>query len=280
MDNKTSESPQPVTGAQHPRREASNTIMATVAKFDRNATRERVSYGDRQTKSAAEPLLAEEIQQSLTLPNKPGVKSSITYYEELKANFLRRCSDGSTKTILITGTTNREGASTTASNFAKALAQDPRLKILLIDANLKNPSMHNIFTLDHSTSLTQFLQRTVTGGNPFQFKQGEVQVMPTGGTYSDPASIFESPSFSNFLTEMQETFDYIVLDGPPVFRSAECMLLARKVDATILVIESGKTRKQIALRAIQQIEDAGGKILGIVLNRRKFYIPDWLYKHL
>jgi Mrp family chromosome partitioning ATPase len=79
---------------------------------------------------------------------------------------------------------------------------------------------------------------------------------------------------------MQQTFDFIVLDGPPVFRCSETRLLASKVDATILVIRSGKTRKQIAYRAIQELETAGGKVLGTVLNRRKYYIPDWLYKWL
>ena len=79
---------------------------------------------------------------------------------------------------------------------------------------------------------------------------------------------------------MRQTFDFIVLDGPPVFRASETRLIASKVDATILVIRSGITRKQIAYRAIQELETAGGKVLGTVLNRRKYYIPDWLYKWL
>ena len=212
--------------------------------------------------------------------NQSPLDPSVAHYEELKANFLARHADRPTKTILFSGTVNGDGASSTATNFAKTLARDPALKVLLIDANLRNPSLHNTFSINHTASLAKLLEEAAAGRTPFRFEQGQVNVLPTGGIYSDPTSIFASREFSEFLQEMRQTFDFIVLDGPPVFRASETRLIASKVDATILVIHSGKTRKQIAYRAIQELETAGGEVLGTVLNRRKYYIPDWLYKWL
>jgi capsular exopolysaccharide synthesis family protein len=280
MGTKTEDSLLLATRALHTRRESSSIFSAAMAKHARIEDRERAPFNRGEAESASETLSDEPPPQSLTVADQPGVEPSVAHYDELKANFLGRCPDRSTRTILFTGTTHGDGATTTATNFAKALARDPLLKVLLIDANLRNPSLHDTFTIDHNTSLTKLLERVVTGGVPIHFKQGEVQVLPSGERCLDPISLFESQGFTGFLKEMQQTFDFIVLDGPPIFRSAECSLLASKVDATLLVIEAGKTKKQIALRAIQKVEDAGGKVLGVVMNRRRYYIPNWLYRRL
>ena len=271
-------------GAGNTGPDSTSTIAATVAEFGRRGEHKQTSSGNggsgsgsgsssRGSSSARTSKFPTVIDHSLLDP-------SVAHYEELKANFLARHADRPTKTILFSGTVNGDGASSTATNFAKTLARDPELKVLLIDANLRNPSLHNTFSINHTASLAKLLEEAAPGRSPFRFEQGQVNVLPTGGIYSDPTSIFASREFSEFLREMRQTFDFIVLDGPPVFRASETRLIASKVDATILVIRSGKTRKQIAYRAIQELETAGGEVLGTVLNRRKYYIPDWLYKWL
>jgi len=72
----------------------------------------------------------------------------------------------------------------------------------------------------------------------------------------------------------------LILDAPPVPIFSEFRVLCRKVDGVVLVILSEKTRKQVAQKAKREIEEAGGHILGVVLNKRKYYIPKWLYKRL
>jgi len=79
---------------------------------------------------------------------------------------------------------------------------------------------------------------------------------------------------------MRERFDFIILDGPPVITNPEIRFISSKVDGTILMLESGRTRRHVALKAKQEIETAGGKFLGAVLNRRKYYIPNWIYRRL
>jgi Mrp family chromosome partitioning ATPase len=79
---------------------------------------------------------------------------------------------------------------------------------------------------------------------------------------------------------MRESFDYLILDAPPVTIFSETQVISSKVDGVILILESGKTRRQVAQKAKKEIEAAGGNFLGVVLNKRKFYIPKWLYKRL
>ena len=262
--------------------DSTSTIAATVAQFGRRGEHQRTSAGNGGSGSDSSSREAFSARNSKfpAVINRSPLDPSVAYYEELKANFLALHANQPTKTILFSGTINGDGASSLASNFSKTLARDPELKVLLIDANLRNPSLHNTFSINHTSSLATLLEQAEPGQSPFCFEQGKVNVLPSGGAYSDPTSIFASREFAEFLREMQRTFDFIVLDGPPVFRASETRLLASKVDATILVIRSGKTRKQIALRAIQELETAGGNVLGTVLNRRKYYIPDWLYKWL
>ena len=95
-----------------------------------------------------------------------------------------------------------------------------------------------------------------------------------------PLSVFQSEAFDEFLQKAREFFKYVVVDAPPLAGHPETLLLSRKADGVILVIESEKTRKQSALWAKKQIETAGGKLLGVVLNKRKYRIPNWLYKRV
>jgi capsular exopolysaccharide synthesis family protein len=259
-----------------------STIAASVARFGRHGEQEQPSSGNGDSGSGSSSQGPDPAHSTKfpTVINQTRLDPIVAHYEELKANFLARHADMPTRTILLSGTVIGDGASSTATNFATTLARDPELRVLLIDANLRKPSLHNTFSITHTASLAKLLGEAVPGRTPFRFEQGQVNVLPAGGVYSDPTSIFASREFSEFLQAMQQTFDFIVLDGPPVFRYSETRLLASKVDATILVVRSGKTRKQIAYRAIQELETAGGKVLGTVVNRRKYYIPDWLYKWL
>ena len=262
--------------------ESTSTIASIVDRFSHREEQGQTSSGNGSSSARQSPQGEDSSRRSKlpTVISQAQLDPSVAHYEELKANFLARHADRPTNTILFCGTVIGDGASSTARIFAKTLARDPELKVLLIDANLRNPSLHNTFTITHTASLAKLLEETTPEDTPFHFEQGEINVLPTGGVYSDPTSIFASREFSDFLQIMRQTFDFIVLDGPSVFGASETRILASKVDTTILVIRSGKTRKQIAHRAIQQLETTGGKVMGIVLNRRKYYIPDWLYKRL
>jgi len=206
---------------------------------------------------------------------------AIGWYEDLKTSLLTRHPNGSIKSILFTATAIGEGCSTTAINFAASLARDSHFQVLIVDANLSIPSFREIFDIDHTLNLSDLL-----AGNDQKTRKikrvgpGNLYVLPCSGNHSEPIALLESKRFGQLLKIVREKFDYLIMDGPPVLRFSESRVLATKVDGVVLVIESGKTRHQVALRAKKQIEEAGGQLLGVFLNRKKYYIPDFIYRRL
>jgi capsular exopolysaccharide synthesis family protein len=202
-------------------------------------------------------------------------------YEVLKTNILARHPGHLIKTILFSGTTHGDGSSTTSINFATTLACNCRLEVLLIEANMRTPSLHRAFNVETEHGLSDLL----TNGNESalcikKVDPGNLSVVTAGSRLTDPVTLFESKRFFDFLIAEREKYDYVILDGPSVPGSSDVRVICNKVDGVVLVLEAGKTRKQVAVRAKQELEEAGGKLLGVVLNKRKFYIPEWIYKRL
>ena len=202
-------------------------------------------------------------------------------FQEVKTKLVTCFPLGSVKTIMITSPAHGGGSTTTAVSFAKTMAQFCRLNVLLVDANLRSPRLHEVFNVEYNQGLADLL--TKEKENSLLFKKvghGNLYLIPCGKKTSGPLAIFESTRFDKTLKLMREKFDYVILDAPPVSGYAETKVMGKKMDGVILVIESGKTRKQVATRAKQDLEDAGAKVLGVILNRRKHHIPEWIYQRL
>ena len=203
------------------------------------------------------------------------------HYHTLKANLFTLHADKTIRTIIFCSTDHGEGCTTTATNFAATLAGDPQSKVLIVDANLRTPGLHDMCQIDYTPGFSDYVANGKTPVVPFLWKGwANLYVLPCGSHHSGPVSLFETKRFSEFLQEMCEQFDYVILDGPPLPRFSEIRVICAKVDGVVLVVKAGKTKREVALRAKKELEDAGGKILGVVINRRKFYIPEWLYKRL
>ena len=202
-------------------------------------------------------------------------------YLDLKVNLLTRYPDKSIKTILFTATTHGDGASTTAINFATTLAKDCQLKVLLVDVNMRTPALHEVFHIDQNKGLSNFLSNSgKIPGHIQKIGPGSFYVLPCGSNHSGPVGLFESARFDRFLKTMRERFDYVILDAPPFSQFSDSRVICSKVDGVILVLKSGTTRRQVALRVKKELEDSGGKLLGVVMNKHRYYIPRWIYKRL
>jgi len=214
-------------------------------------------------------------------PGKYPLQTSTDRFQEVKTKLMTCFPLGSVKTILFTGTAHGDGCTTTAASFANTMAQFCRLNVLLIDANLRSPKLHEIFNVEYNQGLADLLTREEDKASLFKkVGHGNLYLIPCGKKNSGPLAIFEPTRFDNTLNLMREKFDYVILAAPPVNSYAETKVMGKKVDGVVLVIESGKTRKQVALKAKQDLEDAGAKVLGPILNRRKHYIPEWIYQRL
>ena len=217
--------------------------------------------------------------QKSTIPRRARTATTLKPYEDLKANLLARYPLGSMKTILFTSVSHGMGASTTAVNFAITLARNGQSRVLLVDADLRTPKLHDVFKIDYLNGLSDFVADG-SGLLPCRVGSENLDVIPSGRIQSDPVSLFGSKGFDKFLKRVRESYDFIVLDAPPIHGFPDSRALCGKVDGVVLVMEAGKTRQQAALSAKRQLEEAGGKILGVVLNKRKFYIPEFIYRRL
>jgi len=219
-----------------------------------------------------------DLQSATVEQKRPALRGTAKHsFDELKINFLTRYGEGAVKSILFLGLSRGDGVSTAAYNFAKSLAQDADTRVLLINADLRasSPPESAHRCSAGVTSIGEGDERALLPA-----RQGNVHILPSGSGYADPAVLFQSRHFTTFLRTMSERYDYIVIDGPPLDEAPECMALGNRVDGVVLVLNAAQTRGKLALRAKKRIQDAGGKLLGVVLNRRRFYVPGWLYRLL
>jgi capsular exopolysaccharide synthesis family protein len=105
-------------------------------------------------------------------------------------------------------------------------------------------------------------------------------VVTAGSPVANPSSFFESARINALIEEMRKQADWILLTAPPVNAYNDAVTLAKKVDGVVLVVEAEQTRWEVAESAKERLEDAKAKILGVVLNNRKFHIPGWIYRRL
>jgi Mrp family chromosome partitioning ATPase len=153
--------------------------------------------------------------------------------------------------------------------------------VLLIDVNTGNQDLHSFFSNEYITGIEE-----LSADSPLFFRhlQDDVsrnlQVLTCNSQTEEMVHLMASDRFNLLLTTAKEAFDYILLDSSPVTQSAETRIICGKVDGVVLIVEAGKTRRKVALKAKSEIEGSGGIFLGTILNKRKFYIPNWLYRRL
>jgi Mrp family chromosome partitioning ATPase len=152
------------------------------------------------------------------------------------------------------------------------------LKILLVDANAENRDLGKLFNTAHISDLPM-----ATGVIPSVTKvirSQNLYLSSWGKREEDGSVIFDSREFDQFLEVAREQFNYVLLDVPSIKCSFESSSICSQVDGVVFVIEAGKTRRQVAAAVKEQFEKAGAQVLGLVLNRKKYYIPEFIYKRL
>jgi protein-tyrosine kinase len=200
----------------------------------------------------------------------------------LKSKLFRRYDPDSIGTIMFTGISHKCGTTTTAVSLGTMLAKEAGYKVLLVDANIRTPGLHSVFNSKPSAGICDIIADQ-NSSSKFDFKRvgpAELYFVPCGNVSVASKRHFEAPRFVSFLKLAREKFDFVIIDTAPIASYPDPQILCSKVDGVIMVITSGKTRRQVAQRVKKEIEDASGRILGVVINRRKYYIPEWIYKRL
>ena len=174
-----------------------------------------------------------------------------------------------------------EGTSILLREFAKAVALKVGKKVLLLDADPKQYNQSQYFIdrpLDYGWSVEKDEDDDAVK-YLYQYEDTPLFISQIS-LETTFASILDSPKFDENMKKLKEKFDLVLFDSPAVNMSPDGLALSRKVDGVILVIESEKTRWQVAADAKNRILEHGGKILGAVINNQKHYIPQFIYDKL
>jgi capsular exopolysaccharide synthesis family protein len=174
---------------------------------------------------------------------------------------------GVPRSLLITSPSPGEGKSTSALVLARNFAQLGK-RVLLIEADLRNPSLHKALGLRGNVGLSNLLAGGAKLEDVMQSSDDErLQVILAGPLPPNPAELLSGSKFISLLTIAAERFDQIVIDGPPVLGLADAPILANAVEGTMLVITSGKTRISTAQAALKRLHAARARVVGSLLTK-------------
>jgi len=151
-----------------------------------------------------------------------------------------------------------------------------------VDANLYNPLVHRIFGVKLSPGLEDILDQGHSQAAIIQPSSvNNLDLLCAGRSdTADKTRLFKSKTFFDLLNYWKNEYSFVVLDTPAVWDENFAVSLGSVVDGIILVIEAEKMRWEVAMRAKERLTKDGEKIIGGVLNKRRFYVPEWLYKTL
>ncbi|MBP6079375.1 MAG: polysaccharide biosynthesis tyrosine autokinase [Xanthomonadales bacterium] len=169
--------------------------------------------------------------------------------------------------LVITSTQPGEGKSTTAKSLARNFALLGK-RVLLIDADLRNPSLHRVFDLDNSMGLSNCLSGAAKPGQCIhRVDQAGISVMLSGPLPPNPAELLAGPRMISLLTQASERFDQIIIDAPPVLGLADAPILGNLAKGTLLVVEAGRTRVGAVNTTIKRLLGARSRLIGAVLTK-------------
>ncbi len=187
-------------------------------------------------------------------------------YRTLRTNLQFSKIEKKLRSILVTSAGPKEGKSTTAANLAITMAQVGN-KVVIIDADLRRPILHSAFGMSRENGLTNYLAGSLSYEEMFQNSFLEnLKVVPSGVLPPNPAELLATKKMEDLLSKLQEDFDIVIIDSPPVIAVTDASILSTKVDGTLLVVYAGQTERDAVKRATSMLTSVSARILGIVLN--------------
>lgn len=197
--------------------------------------------------------------------NKMPKSLSAEAYRSLRTSIKYSTVDKSIRTIVVTSSIIGEGKSTVAGNLAFVLSQNGN-RVLLIDCDLRKPSIHKKFGIVNDLGLTDVLVNECSLKYAIKKADNSLFLITAGTIPPNPSEILGSNSMEELIKELSMNFDYIVMDTPPVIPVTDPLLLAAKADATILVVRARKSREKIIKQTYEELTKVKANVIGSVLN--------------
>jgi capsular exopolysaccharide synthesis family protein len=190
-------------------------------------------------------------------------------YKTIRTNIQFSSVDNEIKVILIASSLPEEGKSTTSVNLAVTYAQESK-KVLIIDADLRKPTLHRFFAKSNRTGLTNLLaDQTSVHEAVMDTHIPNLFVLTSGAIPPNPAELLASKRMDHLLKELRSEFDVIIIDSPPTLAVTDSQILSSKCDGVVLVINHGKVKREAARKVVASLTHAKANLLGVVINNKE-----------
>lgn len=200
-------------------------------------------------------LTIEENPTSLLAEAYRGLRTSLEYSSV----------DKKLKTIVVTSSNPGEGKSTVSTNLAFVLSQGGK-KVIVIDGDLRKPTIHKKFKLDNTEGLTDLLVGKKSINQVSKTIDKNITVITAGKKTPNPAEMVSSKAMEELIKFLREEYDYVIIDTPPVRNINDGVILSAKADGVILVVRAGKTKRADIVKGYKELEKVKANIVGSVLN--------------
>jgi len=189
----------------------------------------------------------------------------VEQYRRLAARLLIAQTEHNTRIVMVTSALAGEGKTLTAANLALTLSESYKKNVLLLDADLRQPTLHQVFQIPNVSGLNDGLRSDGSRKLPLIRYTDKMYILTAGRPDSDPMSVLSGDRLRQVFEEAGSRFDWVVVDTPPVALLTDAHLLASLVDAVLLVVESGRTPLSAIKKAVQSV--GRDRVFGVVLNR-------------
>jgi capsular exopolysaccharide synthesis family protein len=218
---------------------------------------ERPRYGETRP-------IAEEVEGKILLDDEMSV-ASVEEYRRLATSLHQLQLQTGLKKVMVSSAMPRDGKTLTSTNLALTLSDSFKRRVLLIDADLRRPSIHSVFKIGNAHGLSDGLRADARGALPLIEVSERLSVLPAGAPDRNPMASLTSDRMLGVLSEAVGRFDWVILDTPPIGLISDASLLAGLVDGVLLVIGAGTTHYGSVQRTISEV--GRERIVGVVLNR-------------
>lgn len=206
-------------------------------------------------------------------------------FYRLDRTLFPRDSSTRSRAIQFTASHFSEGVTSTTLAFATFLAKvhSPN-SIIVVEANMRRPSFGQILKIENDKSLSGILQNSEPLEEAIQRTNDQAfAILPAVSSLGSEGGLEREARLENLegvIAALKRMYRYILLDSPPVIPFIDSTIITGMTDGVVFVVESNLTRSQVVQHATEKLKSGGGQILGIILNKREFHIPRWIYRFL
>ena len=231
--------------------------------------------------SAPEPIDPEVVKQAPPAETTLGDTPFLDELNQLRANLDRILPAGTPQSLLITGAVPGEGASTVATSFAQVLSEDPSYRVMYVDADLRNQDERPVPPVEGGGGFAAVMEgRAGLSDTLRPSRVPRLDVLASEGLHQAPYRSTSAERLKRMLAEAKSEYHRVLIDAAPVLVAPETPVMASCVDGVILVVRSGKEKREVILEAVDSLKKRNARLLGVVMNRQKYVVPGFIYRRL